>query len=144
MVLMMMKICVEFGKKAFGVYNSMPRVVPGCIVGTVASGGDAITGRACIVYTNDGKSYSHVGKGDIVVTSMAQPYQYQMYSRCSGIITDEGGILSHAAIVARELGIPCIVGCTNAVKKIPDGATIAMKGNIVTIVEKNANNTAMN
>ena len=68
-----------------------------------------------------------------MVTSMAQPYQYEMYTRCSGIITDEGGILSHAAIVARELGIPCIVGCTDAVKRIPDGSTIVMKGNVVTI-----------
>ena len=123
----------QCNKNALHVYDSLPRLTSNSLVGTVASPGEVITGRACIVYTNDGHSYEHVGKGDIVVTSMAQPYQYEMYTRCSGIITDEGGILSHAAIVARELGIPCIVGCTDAVKRIPDGSTIVMKGNVVTI-----------
>ena len=57
---------------------------------------------------------------------MAQPQQYTMLKACCGIITDEGGILSHAAIVSRELGIPCVVGVTGATKTIEEGATITI------------------
>ena len=92
--------------------------------GSVASAGE-VTGRARIVGTNDGRKYI-IEEGDIIVTIMAQPQQYSMLKACCGIVTDEGGILSHAAIVSRELGIPCIVGVTGATKMIEEGATITI------------------
>ncbi len=51
-----------------------------------------------------------VKKGDIMVTVMTSPDMVPAMTRAAAIVTDEGGMTCHAAIVARELGIPCIVG----------------------------------
>ena len=51
-----------------------------------------------------------VMKGDIMVTVMTSPDMVPAMTRAAAIVTDEGGMTCHAAIVARELGIPCIVG----------------------------------
>jgi phosphohistidine swiveling domain-containing protein len=59
--------------------------------------------------------------GDIFVSTMTQPDLIDVLTRCGGVITDEGGILCHAAIIARELKIPCIVGTGCATKSICDG-----------------------
>ena len=45
-----------------------------------------------------------------------------------GIVTDRGGLLSHAAIVAREYGMPAVVGTTDATKLVPDGARVRVDG----------------
>ena len=55
-----------------------------------------------------------VKKGDIMVTTMTSPDMVPAMTRAAAIVTDEGGMTCHAAIVARELGIPCIVGASNA------------------------------
>ena len=63
-----------------------------------------------------------IGKGDILVTVMTNP-DWVPYMRMAGaIVTDEGGITCHAAIVSRELGIPCIVGTQTATKVLRTGA----------------------
>jgi len=64
-----------------------------------------------------------IKKGDILVTKMTNP-DWVPYMRLAGaIITDEGGMTCHAAIVSRELGIPCIVGTGNATKVLKTGQT---------------------
>ncbi|RLF23177.1 MAG: phosphoenolpyruvate synthase [Thermoprotei archaeon] len=64
-----------------------------------------------------------IKRGDILVTKMTNP-DWVPYMRLAGaIITDEGGMTCHAAIVSRELGIPCIVGTGNATKVLKTGAT---------------------
>jgi rifampicin phosphotransferase len=45
-------------------------------------------------------------------------------------VTDRGGLLSHAAIVAREYGLPAVVGCTDATSLIPDGARVSVDGSL--------------
>lgn len=67
-----------------------------------------------------------VQKGDILVTYMTSPDLVPTMSRCGGIITDAGGLTSHAAIVSREMGIPCIVGTQNATKVLYDGQEITL------------------
>jgi len=69
--------------------------------------------------------------GDIIVSSMTRPEMLPAMKRSSAIVTDEGGLTCHAAIVARELGIPCIIGAKNATKLFKDGDKVevdAMKG----------------
>ena len=56
--------------------------------------------------------------GDILVTKMTTPNWVPIMNKSSAIITEEGGTTSHAAIVSRELGIPCVVGATNAIKTL--------------------------
>ncbi|MBP5472876.1 MAG: pyruvate, phosphate dikinase, partial [Lachnospiraceae bacterium] len=54
----------------------------------------------------------------------------------SGIITEYGGILCHAAIVSREYGIPAIVACKDAMSKIPDGQIVTIDGSAGTVTRK--------
>jgi pyruvate,water dikinase len=62
--------------------------------------------------------------GEIMVTQMTQPTMVSMARKASAIVTDEGGITSHAAIIARELNIPCLVGCKIATKIFRTGDRI--------------------
>jgi len=77
-------------------------------------------------------------KGDVLVCSMTSPDYISGMQKSSAIITDEGGLLSHAAIVSRELGKPCIVGTKIATKILKDGDLVevdAEKG-IVRILKR--------
>lgn len=72
-------------------------------------------------------------KGEILVTEMTSPEYVQYMSYAKGIVTDYGGILCHAAIVSREMNIPCIVGAVDATKMLKTGDEIYMdasKGSI--------------
>jgi pyruvate,water dikinase len=64
--------------------------------------------------------------GDILVTKMTNPDMVPYMKKASAIITDEGGITSHAAIVSRELGIPCVVGTGNATSVLQNGQIITV------------------
>jgi len=59
--------------------------------------------------------------GDILVTSMTRPEFLPIMKKAAAIITDEGGITCHAAIVSRELNIPCVIGTKNASRSLKDG-----------------------
>jgi pyruvate,water dikinase len=65
-----------------------------------------------------------VQAGDVLVTDMTDPDWEPVMKRAAAIVTNRGGRTCHAAIVARELGIPAIVGCGNATGAIPDGAPV--------------------
>jgi pyruvate,water dikinase len=65
-------------------------------------------------------------KGDILVTKMTDPDWVPIMKMASAIVTDEGGMTSHAAIVSRELGIPAVVGTGNATSVIKDGQIITV------------------
>ncbi|MHB0999428.1 MAG: phosphoenolpyruvate synthase [Armatimonadota bacterium] len=65
-------------------------------------------------------------KGDILVTRMTAPDWVPLMRMAAAIITDEGGMTAHAAIVSRELGIPCIVGTSQGTKMIKDGQEITV------------------
>jgi len=63
-------------------------------------------------------------KGDILVTSMTRPEFVPIMKKAGGVITDEGGITCHAAIISRELNIPCIIGTKLATKILKDGMRV--------------------
>jgi len=67
-------------------------------------------------------------KGEILVTRMTNPDFVPAMQRAAAIITDEGGITSHAAIVSREMGVPCVVGTKEATKKLKDGEIVTVDG----------------
>ncbi|HEX4852293.1 MAG TPA: PEP-utilizing enzyme, partial [Puia sp.] len=64
--------------------------------------------------------------GEIVVTELTSPDWDPVLKKAAAIITDKGGRTSHASIIARELGVPAIVGCQNATKEIVDGELITV------------------
>ncbi|MEM2948955.1 MAG: phosphoenolpyruvate synthase [Candidatus Bilamarchaeaceae archaeon] len=67
-------------------------------------------------------------KGDVLVTEMTTPDFVPAMKKAAAIVTDTGGTTSHAAIVSRELGIPCVVGTGNASKLLKDGQVISVDG----------------
>lgn len=77
-------------------------------------------------------------KGDILVTGMTRPEFVPLMKKASAIITDEGGITCHAAIVSRELKKPCIIGTKIATKVLKDGDLVEVDANkgLVTIIKK--------
>ncbi len=74
--------------------------------------------------------------GDILVAPITDPSWTPLFVPAGGVVVDVGAPLSHAIIVSRELGIPCVVSATDATKRIPDGATIEVDGDTgaVTII----------
>ncbi len=74
--------------------------------------------------------------GDILVAPLTDPSWTPLFVPAAAVVVDVGAPLSHAIIVSRELGIPCVVSATDATKRIPDGATIEVNGDTgqVTII----------
>ena len=76
----------------------------------------------------DIKKLSRVKTGGIMVTDMTTPDFVPAMKRAAGIITNRGGLTSHAAIVSRELGVPCVVGTTTATSVLKDGMIVTVSG----------------
>ncbi len=70
----------------------------------------------------------NVKKGDVMVTEMTNPDMVVSMQKSVAIVTDEGGMTSHAAIVSREMGIPAIVGTSEATQKLKDGSKVTVDG----------------
>jgi len=85
-------------------------------------------GSGTVKIINTLEELEKVKKNDILVTKMTNPDMVVAMQRASGIITDEGGTTSHAAIVSREMGIPCVVGTEQATKLLKDGDQVTVDG----------------
>jgi phosphohistidine swiveling domain-containing protein len=84
------------------------------------------TGRARVVLRPD-----HAGElepGDILVAPITDPAWTPLFVPAGAVVVDVGAQISHAVIVSRELGIPCVVSVTDGTRRIPDGATITVDG----------------
>lgn len=81
-------------------------------------------GKACII--NNISEMDRMQKGFVLVTDMTDPDWEPIMSRASAIVTNRGGRTCHAAIIARELGIPAVVGCGDATEYIQDGEEITV------------------
>jgi pyruvate,water dikinase len=93
--------------------------------------GDRIgSGRVKIMYSLDGRDGSTDGKdflpGDVLVTEMTDPDWEPIMKKAAAIVTNKGGRTCHAAIVAREMGVPAIVGCGDATDKLENGQEITV------------------
>ncbi|MEN9626429.1 MAG: hypothetical protein RL557_757 [archaeon] len=96
------------------------------ITGKVANKG-RVRGIARIIY--DPRKFHSFTEGDILVTSMTRPEFVPLMKKASAIVTDEGGIACHAAIVSRELNKPCIIGTKIATQVLRDGDEIEVDAN---------------
>jgi pyruvate,water dikinase len=74
------------------------------------------------------KDISKVKDGDVLVAVMTTPDMVPAMKKASAIVTDEGGLTCHAAIVSRELGVPAVVGTKNATKLLKDGMLVTVDG----------------
>ena len=95
------------------------------LVGAPASPG---IGTGMVKILASAKEINKIHASDVLVTSMTSPDFVPAMKKASAIVTDKGGQTSHAAIVSRELGIPCVVGCENATTKLREGMVITVDG----------------
>lgn len=95
------------------------------LIGESASPGNA---TGVVVIIKSPKEIDRVQKGQILVTTMTSPDFVPAMKKVNGIITDKGGQTSHAAIVSRELGVPCVVGTKTATKLFKDGDIVTING----------------
>lgn len=98
--------------------------------GNVASQGYA-KGVARIVMGVD--DFHKLQDGDILITGMTRPEFVPVMKKAAAIVTNEGGITCHAAIISRELGKPCIIGTKNATQVIKDGDLVEVRANHGTV-----------
>ena len=83
-------------------------------------------GRGKVKLIKDISEINLVEEGDVLVTAMTNPDMVPAMRKCAGVVTDEGGRTCHAAIVSRELQIPCIVGAKTATKTLKTGDTVTV------------------
>ncbi|WP_051062809.1 PEP-utilizing enzyme [Ilumatobacter nonamiensis] len=93
--------------------------------GTMGSPG-VVTGTARVIL--DPSDPGAIGPGDIMVAPTTDPSWVPLFLAAEGVVVDVGAVASHAAIMCRELGLPCAVSVVDATKRIPDGATIEIDG----------------
>ena len=100
------------------------------IVTGIAVGDGVSSGKVVIMYSLDGRDgsvdASEFENGDVLVTDMTDPDWEPIMKKASAIITNKGGRTCHAAIVAREMGLPAIVGCRNATDILKAGQKVTV------------------
>jgi phosphohistidine swiveling domain-containing protein len=100
------------------------------------SGGRALSGAGASPGVAEGtarivalpEDFARVQAGDVLVAATTTPAWTPLFGSIAALVTDTGGILSHAAVVAREYGIPAVVGATGATAAIPEGARVRVDG----------------
>lgn len=110
--------------------------VPLSIEGTTANSGRVV---GPVVICRSTKDLNKVRSGDVLVASMTRPEYLSGIKKAAALVTDEGGITCHAAIVSRELGLPCIIGTKIATKALRDGDVVEVNANhgVVKILRNN-------
>jgi phosphohistidine swiveling domain-containing protein len=103
---------------------------PGVLRGTGGSAG-IVRGPARVVM--GAAEFDRVQAGDIVVCPSSNPSWVPIFAIAGGLVTDTGGVLAHAAVVAREYGLPAVVGTGDATTRIADGQTIEIDGTLGTV-----------
>src|SRR5205807_10517913 len=78
-------------------------------------------GAGIVRVVKDASEMGRIKPGDIIVTDMTDPNWEPVMKRAAAIVTNRGGRTCHAAIIARELGIPAVVGCGDATRRLEDG-----------------------
>ena len=131
---------MEFAIEGDGIYLVQTRAITtiglrvekgGEIKGEILLNGTAASpgiGVGPVRVIKDLKDLDKIKGGDILVTKMTNPDMVVSMQKTVGIVTDEGGLTSHAAIVSREMGIPAVVGTENGTTKLQDGDIVTVDG----------------
>jgi pyruvate,water dikinase len=94
------------------------------LISGVAVGTGIVTGRVCVLHSMEQRAHFH--PGDILVTECTHPDWLTVLQMASGIITSTGGRTCHAALVAREIGVPAVIGVGNAWKQLSNGEEVSI------------------
>jgi rifampicin phosphotransferase len=111
------------GEAITGTYrrNDMPR---GALVGLAVSAG-TVEGRARVILD---MADARLEVGDILVTAYTDPSWTPVFPTIAGLVTEVGGMMTHGAVIAREYGLPAVVGVEQATRLIPDGQRLRVNG----------------
>lgn len=117
------RVMTSEGEVITGKYNreNLPK---GVMVGLAVSSG-VIEGRARVILNMED---AKLEKGDILVTTFTDPSWTPLFVYIKGLVTEVGGLMTHGAVIAREYGLPAVVGVENATKLIKDGQQIRVHG----------------
>lgn len=117
------RLITSEGEIITGAYNRENLPV-GAIAGLAVSSG-FIEGRARVILNMED---ADLDEGDILVTSFTDPSWTPLFVSIKGLVTEVGGLMTHGAVIAREYGLPAVVGVENATKRIKDGQRIRVHG----------------
>ena len=99
---------------------------PGSVLKGSAVSPGQVTGEACVILSPG--DFDRMRPGTILVCPTTTPAWTQLFPQAIGLVTDIGGILAHGSIVAREYGIPAVLGVGDATERIKDGQTLTVRG----------------
>jgi pyruvate,water dikinase len=103
-----------------------PTAAPGEVLQGVPGCAGVVRGRACVIL--DPADPRELQPGDILIAPQTDPGWTPLFMPAGGVVVNVGGQISHAIIVSRELGLPCVVSVTDATVRIPDGALVEVNG----------------
>lgn len=114
---------------------SAPHVSTGDVLVGMSGAPGVYTGTARVVL--DPADALALEPGDVLIAPFTDPAWTPLFVPAGAVVVDVGAVVSHAIIVSRELGIPCVVSVTDATVRIPDGATVSVDGvaGTVTVVD---------
>ena len=117
------RVLTSDGEALSGTYrrDDLP---PGALVGLAVSGG-TIEGRARVILD---MAEARLEEGDILVTAYTDPSWTPLFVAIKGLVTEVGGLMTHGAVIAREYGVPAVVGVARATQRIRDGQRIRVHG----------------
>jgi pyruvate,water dikinase len=92
----------------------------------VAASAGCVTGKACVLHGPE--DFAQMAAGDVLVAKLTTPAWTPLFARAAAIVTDVGGPLSHGSIVAREYGIPAVLGTGDATRRIRTGQRVTVDG----------------
>ncbi len=106
--------------------SAMDQLATGDVLAGMPGCTGVVEGRARVIL--DSNDPSALEPGDILIAPITDPSWTPLFVPAAGVVVDVGAPLSHAIIVSRELGIPCVISATDATRRIPDGAMIRIDG----------------
>jgi phosphohistidine swiveling domain-containing protein len=117
------RVMTSDGEIITGKYNR-EKIPANALVGLPVSSG-MIEGRAHIIFRMED---ANLEQGDILITPFTDPSWTPLFVSIKGLVTEVGGLMTHGAVIAREYGVPAVVGVENATKLIKDGQRIRVHG----------------
>ena len=117
------RVLTSDGEAVAGNYRRTD-VPTGALAGLAVSAG-TVEGRARVVLD---MAHADLAPGDILVTTYTDPGWTPLFVAAAGLVTEVGGLMTHGAVIAREYGLPAVVGVENATRLITDGQRIRLHG----------------
>lgn len=117
------RVMTSEGEVLSGEYEA-GNIPKGALAGIPASSG-TVEGRARVIMRMED---ADIEEGDILVTTFTDPSWTPVFVSINGLVTEVGGVMTHGAVIAREYGLPAVVGVENATRKIRDGQRIRLNG----------------